>query len=734
MFNKCMILVIIFSIMILSSSVNAENLVWKDTWIEGDLSTVNFCPDEAAALIDGGVYQGIWKERVSSKIIDSDGTSKSYFTYDRNPYVIVQCHWTYHISTGDTSPDFRNDKEEYYRVYESTGFYSPIKTQVVNFFIYENSKIAEKVFKNFVKEPHYLSELGFTYDNIKVRNQKENYVEVFRELLWDPRKSTEHTVLRGSRYEGILQLHSNIIVFTGSTARLTVERKGSNFGARKEEYLVLSDTNKLHNAAMAIAMPRALGKSVTLEYFEPLDHFKPGTGTNIAPAGDFIATVRDEDGNVLKDETVFFFIDKEVPENDEPGKNLFDVLAYEVAESDGPIGSLEVNPDLTKYMLNSGLDESLFSEDRIYIGKAVKTKVNGEAKISLLDHNLFDPQKFTKELIFQRAAFEDQGKISGVISAGVYDPKTKLFETESGYETNIYGIAKLLKITGEGRRDDSTSFCEAEDLRPPCPPLNRSFPGKIRVKRAIALPHFDYTEVYEGFLFMPGDILDIDGNAAVEIVWITGDKIIAQVPDKLGPFADMKIPQTNPHAEMILLSSAYDSGFYTGFEKVSSSVMGVTVGKGLETLVESLGPLGKAAKLTFDYYKEVQKSFEEIDFNNTPLTTKIRIRSTVIIDTTGEELKVYNIEGSPSVKTESGEVTLEDGESVSVSDEGTIDPVETFNGKEAEKKFYVNTGLTMPKKEGSGGIPNILMITIVIVGFIVLVVVMIFWIKKRKKH
>jgi len=90
-------------------------------------------------------------------------------------------------------------------------------------------------------------------------------------------------------------------------------------------------------------------------------------------------------------------------------------------------------------------------------------------------------------LIHQRAAFGERGKISGNVIAGVYDKERKLFGSKIALEIEYTAMAKILQIDGMGIRDDSTSFCYPqnyeENLRPPCPPLNREFPGQVRIKR-----------------------------------------------------------------------------------------------------------------------------------------------------------------------------------------------------------------------------------------------------------
>ena len=52
--NGKILLIAAFFIVILSSLVVAADS-WKDIWIEGDITTVNFCPNHSVSLVDGGV-------------------------------------------------------------------------------------------------------------------------------------------------------------------------------------------------------------------------------------------------------------------------------------------------------------------------------------------------------------------------------------------------------------------------------------------------------------------------------------------------------------------------------------------------------------------------------------------------------------------------------------------------------------------------------------------------------
>lgn len=60
------------------------------------------------------------------------------------------------------------------------------------------------------------------------------------------------------------------------------------------------------------------GIHIDLTHYNPFDYFKtfdyqnPGTAADIAPAGDLVARVTDEDGNPVAGEVVYFYAVKEL--------------------------------------------------------------------------------------------------------------------------------------------------------------------------------------------------------------------------------------------------------------------------------------------------------------------------------------------------------------------------------------------------------------------------------------
>ena len=74
------------------------------------------------------------------------------------------------------------------------------------------------------------------------------------------------------------------------------------------------------------------------------------------------------------------------------------------------------------------------------------------------------------------------------------------------------------------------------------------------------------------------------------------------------------------------------------------------------------------------------------------LVARIRIRSTIIIDTSGDEIEIFTVEGSPDIKTATGEeITLKDKKMVTIHDDGTISDIESFEPEKALEGFSEST-------------------------------------------
>lgn len=393
---------------------------------------------------------------------------------------------------------------------------------------------------------------------------------------------------------------------------------------------------------------------LTLTHYPPLDHFQAGTGLRYEPAGDIVATLEDGQGKPIEGKLVVFYVDPEAPATNEPGKNFHAVIPLHQTSMKPPV-HIEDQPPQRKYLGWSWTDSK------------------GEARINTIRSNLIDGRLFADELVYQTFNFEGRGKVSATVSAAVYDRQTQSLARESSVEVAFTAMAKLLKIHGKGRPDDQPRYADC--------------PGRVRLKRLIALPRIEEWKVIdEGCLLMPGDILDIDGNAAVEVAWVTGDRVTAKVPGTV-TFSDTD-PIQIPHARTILLSSAYDSGFRTTGEKIKAALFGFGGEKGVKWLIESIPVLGKAATIGSDVYQAIEKEVRDVDFSKIGITTKIRVRSRVIVDNTGDKVKIYTVEGRPEVKTEAGRVTLDSMKMVGVADDGSLTPVRNFEAASVERDFY----------------------------------------------
>lgn len=422
------------------------------------------------------------------------------------------------------------------------------------------------------------------------------------------------------------------------------------------------------------------------DYFKTFDYSRPETAVNIAPAGDLVVRMTDGEGKPVEGELVYFYAVKELnPSQLEPGKNLRGILKpLETDEDD------QRSYEIPFHVLYQALD----IDEETYLASAY-TDENGEARVNYLNLDNFDPKEFAIILQRQTASHNVQGredaKIGGTIKAVVVEDydliNEEILETIESMPVTIEfrALAKILKITGEGQPDDTD--------------LGRDYPGRVRVKREWSYERFPYEPVEEGFLLMPGDKISIDGGTAVEIVWANGNRGLARVPSTI-KVEDSELPV--PQAKMQLMCAAYESDFITPVDTAATQFFGASLGKGIEFLMVTLGGIyGAVVHFGINVFRHGEWSFEEHG-----VTTKIRVRSTVLIDTTGEEVSVFNIEGSPDVKTVAGsEITLNSGEMVTVSDEGVMGTPEAFNVQAVESDFYQDIPIPA-SDEATGGDPS----------------------------
>lgn len=131
-----------------------------------------------------------------------------------------------------------------------------------------------------------------------------------------------------------------------------------------------------------------------------------------------------------------------------------------------------------------------------------------------------------------------------------------------------------------------------------------------------------------------------------------------------------------------------------------------------------------------DVYEFFTEALEADDFSKLRVMERIVIRSKVIIDNTGDELKVYNIEGSPIVETAAGGgVTLANGKMVAVSADGKLGSPQTFDVKAVENAFNNSGGVPLSSSTTAGK-PSVIPY---VVGAGVLLVIIVAGIILRKK-
>ena len=394
--------------------------------------------------------------------------------------------------------------------------------------------------------------------------------------------------------------------------------------------------------------------ALTLKFYDPFKFFKTTTeiGPPSAQIADLVATLQ---GGAGKE--IVFYVDPETPRRDEPGKNLNEVL--------------DITPN------DRGDKVKNEPKGRKYLPWTDLTDANGEVRVPL--HIWLDRREFASKLLADRYVFGDRGEVSGTVWAGVYNLRTQLLDPLASVTVEYTAMAMITNITGKGRPDDVDPW--------------KKQPGRVRVTRPIESSSLystslNSTAVEAPFPLMPGDIFDVDGNAAVEIVWLTGEKIMGVVPDK--EFPSDSPPYQPPYASIILLSSAYDSGFPSGTEQTGERLFGFGAKKGIELVIQSIPYVGKllkeGVKIAVEVYGNAGVQKEGI--TGSRVMTRIRVRSKVIIDNTGDNVKVYNIDGSPDIKTVAGgEVTLTNGKMVTVSEEGKLGTPQTFDAKAIESKF-----------------------------------------------
>lgn len=479
-----------------------------------------------------------------------------------------------------------------------------------------------------------------------------------------------------------------------------------------------SDTQFLNAFNLAEQYARdaitSLSGGITLRHYNPLEYLALTTDSSYdpRPAGNLVATVTGENGKPVKGEYVLFYV---------PSGSLL-------------ASCLNTSGDVPPFNVSAVL-----GEDAVVLGHAI-TDSNGVATLNYLTPSLLvNAEQFSAAILHQRF-LNDNNNINGEFHVAVIDMKNSTATKTTAVSTEYNGIAKIVRITGNGRTDE---FKEAYLKQYPDSPTWG--PGKVRVKRAVALPAFDYTPVEPGFILMPGDIIDIDGDVEAEIAWVTGDRAIARVPDKV-VYGDTEV--RTPHSRLVLSTSSYDSGFLTTWDKIQGGIFGFSLGQGLDVL-SGIHPIATGIKKGTEFSINVYDAIKEADFTSQTLMIKIRLRSVVRVNTTGEETVIQTYEGSPDVLTVTGgTATLGEREMVSIDAAGTMSEVSVFNAKNDTPEWFDTAtaweddiasltktvgGSVNPGEDSGGSFGGSMGIIIGVVATVVIIVGGVLLLLRRKK-
>lgn len=389
--------------------------------------------------------------------------------------------------------------------------------------------------------------------------------------------------------------------------------------------------------------------------------------------GELRAILKDENGKGVSGEIVHFYI--------ETGSSLHGTIA----ETPGIGPTSEPWIDIYPY-----LDDA---NHLSYIGYA-ETDSEGIARLNYILRGLVRSEILADNLV------KNGGKVEGTIKAVVVkkesvrgtDSWEQIWKVENSASVpaKFECLAKIVDIWGNGVPDS-----------PPEGQLQYvvSGPGQVRVHRSLVYPTRGTDQsVEEGFELMPGDIINIDGDTGIEVVWVNGDRIRMIVPKYDG----VKEKQLVCSVNMLLCSDAYRSDFYTDFDKLSKAFAGVIYEEGTKTLIDtgkSFVPGAQTVSTGFSHIINIMKKSDEqygrIDLSKFSIITKIRVRSKIIVDATGENIEIYILEGNPDILTVKGdEVTLTGGQMVSIADDGTLSEVQSFDTETALNEFYETTSDT----------------------------------------
>ncbi|MBE9594118.1 MAG: hypothetical protein IMF19_11660, partial [Proteobacteria bacterium] len=378
--------------------------------------------------------------------------------------------------------------------------------------------------------------------------------------------------------------------------------------------------------------------------------------------GDLRATLKDKDGKSKSKELVYFYVEKDTPLHRVLGNRITHYQYWE--EICNHIDNVDIHS---------------------YIGTA-RTNSEGIASLNYISEKSILPNVLMEKLV------NHDGKVNGTVKAVVvkFLGKTECkIECEASVPVEFNSMAKIMKIEGNGVQDNLRKGQTIGMI---------AGPEQVRVERELFHPTLSLkTAQKEGFELMPHDIISIDGDTSIEIIWINGDKVIAMVPktDKEGRAIHCR--------NLTLASTAYNSGFYTDPEKILDAVYGITIEKGVDMIVDTVETLYSFVSFPRKGYAIIIKIIEKMGEDDNGIV-KARINSKVVIDSAGDEILFYNIEGSPDIKTVKGEeVTLADKEMVAIAENGSLSEVQSFDPEEVLNEFFdtLNGSITIKAETAS---------------------------------
>lgn len=386
--------------------------------------------------------------------------------------------------------------------------------------------------------------------------------------------------------------------------------------------------------------------TMTLNHYPPFPYIERISGQfskDNRQGGDVVATLLDKDGVPMVRQKVYFF--------SESGSGLDRVLRY-------PENPPDDWSQIYSFIKNAKEDS--------YLGSGFTNK-KGIVTTNYIGLNCIDPQGFSEDLI-------NKGIIKGNIKAVVFDERQKKVRYESSIPVEFRYMGKIVDIKKEGLQKIS---------------------GNVRVKRPLANPKFDFTIVEEGFEVMPGDIVNVDGDTEIKILLIDATIVHIKVPKGIQSGDGFLAIQDK---SIVLLSTAHNAGFNLGLDKVTGELFGFTAGKGVDFLVEQVPGIETTTKIGID----IRDSDREVDLNTVGIIAKIQINGKAIVDQEGDEIRVYDFDGSSRVNTQYGKTSVPSRNRVAViSEKGFTVRSTNFNPEQVESEF-LNIAPVLP--QGFGGV------------------------------